>query len=354
MDDLFKKYRKRLMYIGIFKSSILSLSIALMSVGLFSIVTWIIKPSFILTLSLILGIGFGIFIISILIFYFKLFRPTPRMIAKQLDSLGQDERYITMLECGANTSQMANLQREDAKTRLSGISVKNLKFTIALPVILLLVFGVVFATGTTTMSMLTVANEFNSSEIDNPQDEQTKFYTVTYKVYEEGTGFISGQSVQEVEEGHYTKEVMAIPAEGYRFSAWVDEDLNRLANQTNPRAEVNVHENMIIYALFEKRNDNEDGGNGDGELGEGDDKQNQDKNEGDGSESGGEVGGGETGQGNAGGGESEGRENNKVIDGTQDYRDNFDREQLENELNNKDVPDDLKDILGDYYGTLKP
>lgn len=353
MDKLFEKYRKRLMCIGIFKSVIFSLSIALFVMGIIATITWIAKAPIFLTLSLTLGIGFVIFVTLFLLFYFKYFRPTPKMVAQQLDALGQDERYITMLECKDNPSLMAKMQRKDAKTKLLGISAKSFKFAFAIPVVILLI-GLAFATSTTTMSMLAGANIIVSNKTETIPPEPVQTYTVTYKVYEEGTGTISGQLVQTVEKGHYTKEVMAVPAEGYRFIAWVDENLNRFANQTNPRAEVNVQEDMVIYALFQKHSQGDEDEGGKGDLGEGDEEQNPEKSEGEGNESDGDVGGGEKGEGNAGGGEGEGRENNKVIDGTQDYKDKFDREQLEKELVDKDIPDDLKDILGDYYGTLKP
>ena len=354
MDKLFEKYRKRLMCIGIFKSVMISLSVALILTGVVAVITWLTKASMTLTLSLTLGIGFAVFVALSFLLYFKHFRPTPKMVAQQLDALGNDERYITMLECENNPSLMANLQREDAKTKLSGISLKSLKFTLALPVVLVLVFGFIFAAGTTTVSMLTVANVIGSEETETLPPETVEMYTVTYKVYQEGTGTISGQLTQTVEKGRYTKEVMAVPAEGYRFTAWVDKDLNRLANQTNPRAEVNVREDMVIYALFEKINPGDQDEDVDGELGKGEEDQNPEKDDGDGDENEGSVGGNESGQGSSGDGEGEGRQNNKVIDGTQDYKDKFDREQLEKELADKDVPDELKDILGDYYGTIKP
>ncbi len=354
MDKMFEKYRKRLTLIGIFKSIVLALALALVFVGIVSSITWIVKASVVVTVALAAGIGGVIFLVAFFLLFFKHFKPTDEMIAKQLDALGFDERYITMFECKENNSVMAKLQREDAKKTLSGIPAKLLKFSVTLPIVILLVFSVMFATGTTTASiMLSSSNSTSEKPGEKPPIEETEFFTVTYKVFEEGTGRIDGELTQKVEKGHYTKEVTAVAAEGFKFVAWTDKDKNFLSNQNNPRAEVNVREDMTIFALFEEKKPDEDDDEQDG-SGSGD----KDPELGGGGESGQEPddGGGQggSGEGSPQGGESEGRQNNKVIDGNQDYKENFDREGLEKELLDKDLPDDLKDILGDYYGALKP
>ncbi len=354
--DIFETYRKRLKRIGIFKSIMLAFSFAFVSVGIAAGITWIVKTSIFVTLATTLGVGITAFLIAFFLFYFKRFRPTNEMIAKKLDSLGQDERYITMYECQDDMSIMAKLQRSDAKKKISGISPKNLKFSLALPVVLILVIGFVFAAGATTGSVLygsgIVGSSGIESETTSPSETIEKF-VVTYKVYEEGTGTIEGQTTQQVEKGHYTQAVTAVPAENYRFVAWVDKDKNYLANQKNPRTEINVQEDITIYALFSEKEPNDDDTDGDN-TSEGEGSEKPDKG-GDGSDS--ESQGGDQGQqggGISGGETGVGHENNNVIDGTQDYKDNFDRESLENELADSDLPDDLKDILGDYYGSLKP
>ncbi len=354
MDKLFEKYRKRLKVFAILKSILLALAIAFIIMGITSSITWIAKASIPIALSLACGLGGLTFLVAIFPIYFKHFRPTTEIVAKKLDALGFEERYITMYENQDRMSFMAKLQREDAKNNLSKVPVKCLKFSIAIPVIMLLAFSVVFAAGTTTGAILSVVNSSSSDGNVKPPEDKKEYFTVTYKVFEEGTGTIEGELVQKVEKGHYTTSVTAISATGYRFSGWVDEEKNFLANQNNPRAEVNVHENLTIFALFEEKNnsdDDDDNESGGGE-GEGDKKPEPGGGGGENPDSGGSQGGG--GEGTPGGGEGQGRENNKVIDGTVDYKDNFERDKLEQELVDKDFPDELKDILGDYYGTLKP
>lgn len=354
MDKLFEKYRKRLNVFAILKSILLALGFAFIVVGITSSITWIVKTSILVSLPLSCGLGGLTFLISVFLLYFKHFRPTNEDVARKLDALGFDERYITMYECQNETSVIAKLQREDAKKSLENVPAKCLKFSVAIPVIVMLAFSVVFAAGTTTGTILFADNTSSSVQDDvKPPEDKKEYFTVTYKVFEEGTGTIEGDLVQTVEKAHYTTSVTAISAAGYRFAGWVDENKNLLANQNNPRTEVNVHENMTIFALFEEKNNSDDGDNETGEGEGGNEKEPTPGGGGEESPNPGESQGG-GGEGTPGGGESQGRENNKVIDGTVDYKDNFDRDQLEQELLDKDFPDDLKDILGDYYGTLKP
>lgn len=353
MDELFEKYRKRLRHIGFFKSVMLSLALALIFGGVIAVATWVGKIPPKITACLVSGFVILIFLMMTALLYFKIFRPTDKFVAKKLDELGFEERYITMYEFSGSNLSMARLQREDAKKKLEGVSEKRLKFTLALPIIFMLAFGFLFTAGATTASVLAVGS-VESTPISSPTEEPTKTFTVKYLVYEEGTGRIDGDAEQTVEEGKYTSPVMAIAADGCKFVAWVDENKNYLVNQTNPRFEVNVKEDMTIYALFTKISSDTDGDDHEGEGSEGEDhnknpEEGDDGDEGDSGDTGNTQGGGAS-----GGVIGDGHENNKVIDGTQDYKDNFDREQLEKELNDKNIPDELKDILGDYYDTLKP
>lgn len=354
MDEIFAKYRKRLAQIGLFKSVMLGLSLALSAVGAAALILWAARASLPVVIGVTAGLGVAVLLAAVPLLYFLHFRPTDREVACRLDALGLDERYITMYECEGDASGMAALQREDACTRLSSVPVRAFRFTLALPMVLLLIFGVLFATGATTASVLAAGGDVPTQEV--PPAPVTPTYTVTYLVWEEGTGTIEGECTQEVKAGGYTSPVTAVAAEGYAFAAWVDEDKAPLANGNNPRGEVNVRSDLTVYALFEKiehpaegedPDGNTDGGD-DHEIEEGGDDPEAPDDPGDPGQSGDNKGegGGQDGEG--------GRQNNNVIDGTQDYKENFDREKLEDELKDKDIPDDLKDLLGDYYNTLKP
>lgn len=352
MEEIFFKYRKRLAHIGFFRSAMLGLALSLFAVGAAAFILWAARAALPVVIGVTAGAGAAVFLAAVPLLYFKRFRPTDREVARRLDALGLDERYITMYEFKNDASGMAALQREDACARLSSVPERALKFSLALPIALLLIFCALFAAGATTASVLAAGRTVVEEASPAPA---VQTYIVTYKVLEEGTGTIEGELVQEVEKGGYTSAVTAVAANGYSFAAWVDENKAPLANGNNPRSEVNVRGDITVYALFEKTERPAQGEDSDGETGGGEDNETEQG----GGESGeepdepGQSGGDNKGEGSSGTG-SDGRQNNNVIDGTQDYKENFDREKLENELAGRDIPDDLKDILGDYYDTLKP
>lgn len=353
MEDIFFKYRKRLAHIGFFKSAMLGLALSLFAVGAAALILWAARAALPAVIGVTAGAGAAVLLAAVPLLYFKRFRPTDREVARRLDALGLDERYITLYEFKNDASGMAALQRADACARLSSVPEKALKFSLVLHIALLLIFGALFAVGATTASVLAADRPVSAEEAPPAPAVQT--YIVTYKVWEEGTGTIEGELVQEVEKGGYTSAVTAVAANGYSFAAWVDENKTLLASGNNPRSEVNVRGDITVYALFEKTERPAQGEDSDGETGGGEDKEIEQGGgeSGEDSDNPGPSGGDSEGGGGSGMG-SDGRQNNNVIDGTQDYKENFDREKLEDELAGRDIPDDLKDILGDYYDTLKP
>lgn len=359
MHDIFKKYKKRLARIGFCKAVAVALAFAFFAFGTAALIAGLCKAGIPVILWASGAAGAAGFAMALPILYVKRFRPTEETVAKRLDALGLQERAITMYECEEDTTGMAELQRQDAKYKISSMPKALLKYTIAFPVALLLLISVAFAAGMTTASMISAMAIQEEAERKAEEEKAIaeSTFTVTYKVYKEGTGTIVGPTEQKIKKGGFTEEVTAVPADGYRFSEWVDEDMVPFANQNNPRSEINVRADLVVYARFEKvsRPPSEDG-DVDGEI-ESDksdhEKNDRDNEENDPQEPNQSEGSQESG-GNAGGGSNAGSENNNVIDGTQDYKENFDRETLEKELSDRDIPDELKDILGDYYDTLKP
>lgn len=364
--DFFKKYRARLIRAGILKSLFPGLIAAFIVTGIVALITWFTRISLSAVLGLSLGLGGAAALICIPVFYFLRFRPTKEGTARQLDALGLDERCITMCEFENDPSALASLQRGDAEERLLSVPAERLKPRVSPYAVLLTFCSLAFAVSFMTVSSLAAADVIsgggdiigsNPKTEENLPSESEEYFTVNYLVYESGTGEISGKSSQTVKKGGYTSEVYAVPAEGYAFYAWVDGDMKPSGSQENPRVDLNVRSDITVYAMFYKP-DNSTGGDpsqpdhgkeeegGGSKPDPGDDK---DPDESGGSDSGGSS------EGGGSGGETPGRVNNGVIDGTQDYRENFDRGQFEKELEeDKSLPDDLKDLLGDYYDILKP
>lgn len=397
VETLFEQYRKRLVRNGIIKSLIFALIVGFAVDGLVALITWFIVD---MTVGAILGISIGLGVAAIVasapILYFHFFCPTTYQIAQRLDDLGLEERMITMCELEKDPSYIAMKQREDAKTKLSRVNPKSLKLTVSMMAIVLLITSFVFAAGFTTVSALAATDVIiHGGEIgkgdDNGSIIEDEYFTVNYFVYS-GNGRIEGEATQIVQKGKNTTQVIAVPDEGYVFYKWTDESGEEAFGVSATRMEFNVQQDIKLYAVFQPidNSDVETDGDGDGEQTEPGDSNNQGGSgeqsgdtEGDGGETGddsngesGDSGDGEANQdgegdpeendnnnkddsnsGNSGDGAGEGgsHQNNNVIDGQHDYREDFDRGQHEDDLAQDDtIPDDLKDILGDYYDSLKP
>lgn len=397
VETLFEQYRKRLVRNGIIKSLIFALIVGFAVDGLVALITWFIVD---MTVGVILGISIGLGVAAIgasaPILYFHFFRPTTYQIAQRLDELGLEERMITMCELEKDPSYIAMKQREDAKTNISRVNPKSLKLTVSMMANVLLITSFVFAAGFTTVSALAATDVIiHGGEIgkgdDNGSIIEDEYFTVNYFVYS-GSGRIEGETTQIVQKGNNTTQVIAVPDEGYVFYKWTDESGEEAFGVSATRMEFNVQQDIKLYAVFQSidNSDVETDGDGDGEQTEPGDSNNQDGSgdqsgdtEGDGGETGddsngesGDSGDGEANQdgegdpeendnnnkddsnsGNSGDGAGEGgsHQNNNVIDGQHDYREDFDRGQHEDDLAQDDtIPDDLKDILGDYYDSLKP
>ena len=119
MNEQFVKYRKKLTMEGVFRSVLIGalagLSVMLVLAGIFwyngnENLTWLPPVAF-------LGLTGILFVILYLLKY----RPTDKSIARRLDSLGLEERVITMQEYKDDDSYIARRQREDAEQALKEI-----------------------------------------------------------------------------------------------------------------------------------------------------------------------------------------------------------------------------------------
>ena len=193
---------------------------------------------------------FGVTAISTAIFYFKKFRPTAMRSAKRIDSLGLEERLITMVEYESDDSFVAAIQREDAKQKLAEVSPANIK--IRLPktktlVILLIAF--ILCAGMTTVTTLSDFGiiksglEFFEDLVDEVTGEdQIKYVSVTYDV--EGGGSIDGESDQLIPIGTSTEMIVAVADDGWEFVEWDD------GYKKPARSDKNINEDVVFVAIF--------------------------------------------------------------------------------------------------------
>ena len=117
-DSIFSKYYKKIKAEGLLKSFFLALTIALFVETLILLAFWFVG---IKRYWLSAGISVGVFAALVPSLYFLFFRPDTKAIAKRLDSLGLEERLLTMNELLNDESYIAMRQREDAKQALAKI-----------------------------------------------------------------------------------------------------------------------------------------------------------------------------------------------------------------------------------------
>ncbi len=378
-NSLFRKYHRRLARIGTVKACLVALAAGLAVMAVLALITWFTP----LTLGWVLGIIFGGGILAFAatepIVYRKYFSPTPQKIARLVDKLGLEERAITMYELEHDESYLVFCQREDAKEKLKSVDEKQLRFDLPKAMFLAVAVCCVFAVSLTTVSSLASvgrigkAYEYIFPEEEEPEQE-TEYVDVYYIAKENGS--IEGEEHQHIEKGGNTKTVKAVPDEGYQFLQWSDGIL------TPERRDWEVMEDLAVEAIFLQPSESDQGDRESDEGQKGDspsddeDKQgsqedeNGDPNENEGDEEEGDQQGGESedpaegdeDDGAGEDGEGEGvtgalgqNDNNTVIDGATDYTSEFDYESSKEEIeSDPNLPDDLKDVLGDYFDTLRP
>ena len=331
--ELFKKYYTRLMREGIIKSLLWSLVAGFTALFLSSAVLWF-------TVVELFWVSIVVFVLttaaSTVLFYYTKFKPTTKQIAMRIDSLGLEERILTMTELEKDESYIAMRQREDALKALERVNEKSLTIAIAKTLIIWICVAGVFGMGMFVVTVLSVNGILPSGrdwieEVTTPEPES---FELIYEEPDKG-GYLEGELFQIVEEGGSGTPVVAIAEDGWAFSEWSD-------GKTDPyRVDINVKDNLTVKAYFVEVMDSGDGDGGGDEptdlpLGEG-----QDDGEG-------------PGQGPGAGGEYE--PSNQVIDGDTFYGYMYSgayEETLESLAGNTEMPPELKQLIANYFEAIK-
>ena len=233
-ESIFQKYYKKLAGEGLLKSFLLALTVALFAETIILLAFWFVG---IKRYWLSIGISVGICAALVPTLYYLFFRPTTKAIAKRLDSLGLEERLLTMNELQNDDSYIAMRQREDAKQALATIDPKNVKIALSKALIVMLIVSFVTAGSMTTVSALTQNGYIPGGndiikDVVNPES----YYTVRYisKIYrtdtislepcdEEGVGgMIEGMDEQLVAVGENGEPVLAVSDPEWGFVCWCD------------------------------------------------------------------------------------------------------------------------------------
>ena len=201
------------------------------------------------------------FAASLPLFYFFLYYPSEKYVAKRLDRLGLDERILTMVEFGGQESYIMQRQRADAVSALSKCNSKLVKLAVSASIIALAAVGVVAGTTMTTVYGLAEAGKLPSGKelVADALADKTEFELV-YKVSGEA-GLLyspfcpegSTEITMKVKKGEDGEIILFKPAAGYVFTRWAD------GVKTTLRRDTNVQGKIVATIGFE----NFEGGYGD-------------------------------------------------------------------------------------------
>lgn len=186
------------------------------------------------------------FAASLPLFYFFLFYPSEKYVAKRLDRLGLDERILTMVEFEGQDSYIMQRQRADAVATLRKCNSKLVKFAVPATIIALATVGIVAGTRMMTVYGLAEAGKIPSGKelVEDAMADKTEFELV-YKVSEEA-GLLyspfcpegSTEITMKVKKGEDGEIVMFRPAAGFVFTRWADGVKTTLRRDTNVQGKI--------------------------------------------------------------------------------------------------------------------
>ncbi|MBR2970499.1 MAG: hypothetical protein IKC48_01705 [Clostridia bacterium] len=259
---LFDKCHGKLAREGMLKALICGIIIGFGASFVFAFVTSFFTEYFDWWYLISIGIAVGVSVVSAIVLYFAKFRPDTKDIARRLDSLGYDERFITMLERNGDESYYAQRQREDARVSLSKIRPEHIKISIAKSLIIVAIVAGVCGMGMTTTNAL-IQNEVIPplEDIVVPPDPALSEVLIVYEVSDDLAGYIEGEAEQYIPDGGNASTVVAVPLDGYAFLEW-EEDKLASAERTDTNV-IRPESGIIIYTATFMEIGEDDGEDGD-------------------------------------------------------------------------------------------
>lgn len=344
-EQLLQTHYKKLAREGKLKAALIGIIIGFGVDFVACVASWYFVSALWLWLSIALGAVCGVF--AGFFSYFRFFRPTQKSVARRLDSLGLEERAITMAELEGNDSFMAMRQREDAAAHIGRMDAKKVGFGISAVIIALAIAIGLLGVGATAVDALTVLEVIPSSGEIFPEPLTPADYVLASYAADEGGALrdASGETATgfeyDVVKGEDAPVVIAVAQDGWIFDSWSDGVLSPV------RTDKEMQEDVIVTAFFFEMDEEqpEEDDEGDKEAGGG----------GGGFGAGGS--GGEPGD-NTGHGVSGGRyePSNRVYDGNTPYQDVLDDyydEAMEELSKNPNLTEEQRAMLEAYYRWLK-
>ena len=345
----FEKYNSQLLLEAWLKSILSALCVGFLVGFAVSFVCWLF-PFGGLWVAAVAALGGAV--LSCPIFYLTKFRTSVTDDARRLDRLGLEERLVTMVEYENDESYIARLQRKNAEESLANLGIKRIKLIISKATLTVLAVSFVLFGAMYTVDVLSNYGVIRGGDdiIDEIVEQRVTEYVVVLYEIEDG-GMIDGDEEQIIELGTDAAAVTAVAEDGFIFKEWSD------GSKAPTRIDRKVSEDLVLYAVFEPIEDEDDGADGDGD-GEADSDKPSDEPAENGGEGEGEESddppppGSET--GDKGNGKWE--PNNQVIDGSTFYKDVIDsyREEAEALLEREDsgLTDAEKEMIKKYLGIL--
>ncbi len=251
---------KRLTVEGLLRSLFCGLAVALGVDFALGTVLWLVGTDNLkLTILLLSVLLPAITLLAGAIFYYAKFKPTVQANARRIDSLGLEERVVTMLDYQGSDSLMVKLQREDAVNALKTVDEKSIKLQFSKKIFIALAICGFLGLGMSTVASLSAAGLLPSGLelIDSVLPEEPPVYVPVSYIAEDG-GKIEGEEEQLVLLGENAEPVVAVPEEGYTFEGWDD------GYKKPTRTDKEIDHPLVLVAIFLPIEDEGDDQSGDG------------------------------------------------------------------------------------------
>lgn len=331
-ESVFKKYYGKLRRNAILKSFLWGLAFGFIAAFIAGFAMWMsYEKGFLITI----GVFVGVTALVTALCYFLFFRPTAKDVARKVDSLGLEERMITMLELENSEDYIAMRQREDAKASLGKLGDKKFSIGASVALIITLSISAVFGVSAATVTGLSDLGVIKSGAemIDEARGRDPRNYvTVNYEAL--SGGYIYGEKEQTIKKNGETETVLAVAEDGYRFYCWTD------GYPYPVRADKGVGESTTFTARFVKVDD--DGAEEKPDGDESDDQPPEDGND--------------TDEENPPSPSSNPENYDYVIDWTINYRDvlgDYYEEAMRQLAESGELSDELRKFIESYFNSLK-
>ena len=131
-NPMSKKFRSRMVRSGVLASAGYGLLFGACAEFVAALTCWLLDVR---AVWLPLSVGLGVALVAGFVTFFVRFRPNDRRVAHRMDSMGLEERTVTMMELEKDDSPIAKLQREDTVKRVSEVTKEQINRSFPLFVI---------------------------------------------------------------------------------------------------------------------------------------------------------------------------------------------------------------------------